>query len=622
MESKGKLNLVSVGPGFADLVPPLAEAALRESDVIIGYKLYFTWIQPLIDGKEVHSFSLTQERERAQKAIACARARRTVSLVSSGDIGIYGMAPLVLEEMREEEEFQLQIIPGVSAANSSAALLGSPLGHDFAALSLSDLLCPWEWIENRARYLAKADLVTALYNVQSQSRPDGIYRILRILLEEKSANTWCGVVRNAFRPDQTVYLSSLAELQERQFDMLTTIIVGNRFTQKKGRFIYTPRGYHGWTLANERERAGASDLSDEATGVLDDRAKSESAGNDEAAATNETTHNRQLLVNEREPSPVAAGSENGRSGTPETDNTFNRQRPTANRQRPTANRQPPTANGQLPTANRQPLTANQQPIWVFSGTGDGNALAAELSRLGYRLIVSTASDYGAELALMALPGVEVRSGRQGVAARRSQLQQSGAVAIIDATHPFATEISSQLTQLSAELNVPYIRYDRPAAVLPSFAQQAQDMPAAARMAIELGRCIFLATGIKDLDAFVTQSKAEDREWFLRITPDSGSLELALKAGIPRSHICAMQGPFSTDFNLALWSAWRVDCVVTKESGEAGGFHSKAEAADKLGIPFIVVRRPQCSYPVVVSDFKALADLLDHSLSQRGVLQPD
>jgi len=600
MESKGKLNLVSVGPGIADLVPSLAETAIRESAVIIGYKLYFTWIQPLIEGKEVHSFSLTQERERAQKAIACARAGRTVSLVSSGDIGIYGMAPLVLEEMRAEEEFQLQIIPGVSAANSSAALLGSPLGHDFATLSLSDLLCPWEWIENRARYLAKADLVTALYNVQSQSRPDGIYRILRVLLEEKSANTWCGVVRNAFRPDQTVYLCSLAELQERQFDMLTTIIVGNRFTQKKGQFIYTPRGYHGWTLANEREPSPAA------------------AGSEGARLRPVVRNSGRLRLASREragTSPAAVEIEDSQSAAPATDDTPNRQPPTANRQLPTANRQPPTANG-------QPLTANRQPIWVFSGTGDGNALAAELSRLGYRLIVSTASDYGAELASVALPGVEVRSGRQGVAARRSQLQQSGAVAIIDATHPFATEISSQLTQLSVELNVPYIRYERPAVALPSFAQQAPDMPAAAQMAIELGRRIFVATGIKDLDAFVTQSEAEHREWFLRITPDSGSLELALKAGIPRSHICAMQGPFSTDFNLALWSAWRVDCVVTKDSGEAGGFHSKAEAADKLGIPLIVVRRPQCSYPVVVSDFTALADLLEHSLSQRGVLQPD
>src|SRR6202007_3453305 len=112
-----------------------------------------------------------------------------------------GMAPLVLEEMSADEEFQLQVIPGVSAANSSAALLGSPLSHDFATLSLADLLCPWEWIENRARHLAKANLAIALYNVQSQSRPDGIYRILRILLEEKRENPRCGVVRKAFRPD-------------------------------------------------------------------------------------------------------------------------------------------------------------------------------------------------------------------------------------------------------------------------------------------------------------------------------------------------------------------------------------------------------------------------------------
>ena len=532
MTSKGKLNLVSVGPGFINLVPPLAEFALRESEVVVGYKLYFTWIQPLLEGKEIHSFSLTQERERAQKAIACARAGKTVSLVSSGDIGIYGMASLVLEEMREEEEFQLQIIPGVSAANSSAALLGAPLSHDFATLSLSDLLCPWEWIENRARHLAKADLVIALYNVQSQSRPDGIYRILRILMEEKSANTWCGVVRNAFRPDQNVYLCSLAELQKRQFDMLTTIIVGNRFTRRKGRFIYTPRGYHGWNADN--------------------------AGN----------------------------ADNGGAVVPAT-------------------------------GNRQPLTANRQPIWVFTGTSDGNALAAELSRRGHHLIVSTASDYGGELASIILPGVEVRSGRQGVEERRSQLQHSRAAAIVDATHPFATEISKQLTRLSAELNIPYIRYERPAAVLPSFARQVTDMSTAARLAIEIGQRIFLATGIKDIDTFVRAPGAECREWFLRITPDTGSLEVALKLGVPRSQICAMQGPFSSDLNIALWSAWKIDCVVSKESGEAGGFDSKAEAADKLKIPLIVVRRPQLSYPVVASDFNTLADMLDRSLSRRG-----
>jgi precorrin-6x reductase len=542
MQNKGKLNLVSVGPGFMDLVPPLAEIALRESNIIVGYKLYFNWIQSLIEGREIHSFSLTQERERAQKAIACARSGNIVSLVSSGDIGIYGMAPLVLEEMSEDEEFQLQVIPGVSAANSSAALLGSPLSHDFATLSLSDLLCPWEWIENRARHLARADLVIALYNVQSQSRPDGIYRILHILSEEKAASTWCGVVRNAFRPDQSVYLCSLAELQERQFDMLTTIIVGNRFTQRKGQFIYTPRGYNGWPRVNARERTG--------------------------------TH--------------------GNAGN--AGNVGN------------------VATGDLLTANDQAQTANRQPVWVFSGTRDGNALAAELLGRGYRVIVSTASDYGGETASIVLPGVEIRSGRLGMAARRSQLRASGAIAIVDATHPFAVGISEQLIELAAELTISYIRYERPAAVMPSFARQAADIAAAARLATEIGHRIFLATGIKDLDTFLAQQGAEQREWFLRITPDAGSLELALKAGIPRSHLCAMQGPFSTEFNTALWSAWKVDCVVTKESGETGGFSFKAEAASKLGIPLIVVKRPQLSYPVVTSDFNSVAQLLKQSLS--------
>src|SRR5246500_4488339 len=209
MQSKGKLNLVSVGPGFMNLVPPIAEIALRESDVVVGYRLYFTWIESLIEGKEIHSFSLTQERERAQKAIACARGGKIVSLVSSGDIGIYGMAPLVFEEMREEENFQLQIVPGVSAANSSAALLGSPLSHDFATLSLSDLLCPWEWIEHRARHLAQADIVTALYNLQSRERQDGVYRILEIMLEHKSPETCCGVVKNAYREGEEHYVCTL-----------------------------------------------------------------------------------------------------------------------------------------------------------------------------------------------------------------------------------------------------------------------------------------------------------------------------------------------------------------------------------------------------------------------------
>ena len=206
----------------------------------------------MIEGKEIHTLPLTKERERAAKAIELARAGCVASLVSSGDIGVYAMASLVLEEMREEDDFELKIIPGISAANSCASLLGSPLSHDFATLSLSDLLCPWKWIEHRARQLAQADLVTALYNVQSRTRQDGVYRILRILLEHKSPQTCCGVVRNAYRDGQGHYVCTLSELLDRQFDMLTTIIVGNRFTRRKRQFIYTPRGYNSWEVPANR----------------------------------------------------------------------------------------------------------------------------------------------------------------------------------------------------------------------------------------------------------------------------------------------------------------------------------------------------------------------------------
>ena len=155
---RGVLNLVSVGPGFSDLIIPRAEAALRGSDVIVAYELYLRWIQPWLVGKEIHTPPLTQERDRALLAIEKARSGAKVALISSGDIGIYAMAALAFDEMREDDTYEVNVVPGITSANACASLLGSPLSHDFATLSLSDLLCPWEWIENRARHIAQADL--------------------------------------------------------------------------------------------------------------------------------------------------------------------------------------------------------------------------------------------------------------------------------------------------------------------------------------------------------------------------------------------------------------------------------------------------------------------------------
>ena len=526
MMSRGKLHLVSVGPGLAELIPPLAETALRTSDVIVGYELYLTWIKPWIDGKAIFSFALTQERERASLAIEHARNRRVVSLVSGGDIGVYGMAALVLEEMSEEDTFELNVIPGISAATSCASLLGSPLSHDFATLSLSNLLCPWDWIEQRARQLAQADLVVALYNVQSKTRQEGVYRILRLFLEVKGATTWCGVVRNAYRADQESYICTLAELLERKFDMLTTIIVGNRFTQRKREFIFTPRGYRVWTEAGITARRHAD----------------------------------------------------------------------------------------------TPARPYDSPVWVFSGTSDGNALASKLCEIGYHIIVSTATEYGREIVSESLPGITVRSGRMGVEARRREILNSGARAIVDATHPFATAISSQLMQLAEELKIPYLRYERPPAISSYPAILCKTVREAAAESISRGSRVFLATGAKDLPAFLKHEGASRCEWYVRISPDS--LERALSLGVPRANICAMQGPFLKEFDEVLWKNWRIDCVVTKESGEVGGFLAKAEAAYVLGIPLIVVERPQVDYPIVAYDFETIVGQLQQLLTAGVVKKGD
>jgi len=525
MNSRGRLFLVSAGPGFANLIPPLAEAALRTSEIIVGYDLYLTWIAPWIEGKQIYRLPLTREEERAAMAIEFARAGRTVSLVSSGDIGVYGMAALALELICEDDVFQLEIVPGISAASSCSSLLGAPLSHDYATLSLSDLLCPWEVIERRARQLARADLVIALYNIQSRARTDGVYRILDILLEHKPPTTLCGVVRNAYRPGQEHAIFPLAELSQKKFDMLTTVIIGNKFTYRKKEFIYTARGYHS-RRAESRSQRDQPDLAIE---------------------------------------PVP-----------------------------------------------------EEAIWVFSGTADGNALASRIAESGALVVVSTATSYGRELALIRLPGVAVRSGRIGIDARRWELQVFGARAIVDATHPFATEISSQLITLGGELKIPYLRYERKVVDCSRPAIFCETTEQAAEKAIDIGKRIFLATGSKDLQVFLNHAGARERDWFVRVAPEPESLESALSLGIPRARLFAMQGPCSRELNETLWKDWKIDCVVTKESGPPGGFSAKADAAHSLGIPLIVINRPRLNYPHVATDFDFVIDWLQKlPLSRRG-----
>jgi precorrin-3B C17-methyltransferase len=238
----GRLFVVGLGPGERSAMTGQALEALRQAEVVVGYSGYFPPIADLVAGKECLALPLTQEAERARLAVERLRAGRVVCVISSGDPGVYGMASLVLQCLPEEEQEKVAVVPGVSAVNAAAALLGAPLGHDFAVVSLSDLLTPWEAIERRLRAAAEADFVLALLNPRSRRR-DWQYRRAQAVLAEHRPEAPVGVVRNAYRPGQSIERTTVARMAEAEVDMFTTVIVGCSQTQRRGNALVTPRGY-------------------------------------------------------------------------------------------------------------------------------------------------------------------------------------------------------------------------------------------------------------------------------------------------------------------------------------------------------------------------------------------
>jgi precorrin-3B C17-methyltransferase len=215
--------------------------AIRRAEVVIGYDGYFAGIADLVADKECLALPLTREADRARLAVEHLRAGRTVCVISSGDPGIYAMAGLVLECAAGEDD--IVIVPGVSAVNAAAALLGAPLGHDFAVVSLSDLLTPWDVIERRLRAAAEADFVLALLNPKSRRRDWQYRRAQEVLARHRAPETPVGVVRNAYRPGQAVEVTTVGRMGEAAVDMFTTVIVGSSHTRRFGNVVVTPRGY-------------------------------------------------------------------------------------------------------------------------------------------------------------------------------------------------------------------------------------------------------------------------------------------------------------------------------------------------------------------------------------------
>ncbi len=242
---KGKLTVVSTGPGEAGYLIPEAERALAAADTIVGYKTYIDLILELTTGKEIIVNGMRSEVERCRIAIEKARSGNNVCLVSGGDSGVYGLSGLVLELLTPREAESLTVIPGVTSATASAALLGAPLIHDFAVISLSDLLTEKSLIEKRLEAAAMADFVTVIYNPKSIKRVDLFKKTCNIFLKHRSSKTPVGLVRNAYRNEQKVKITMLEKLcGENWVDMRTTLIIGNSSTYIKGERMITPRGYH------------------------------------------------------------------------------------------------------------------------------------------------------------------------------------------------------------------------------------------------------------------------------------------------------------------------------------------------------------------------------------------
>jgi cobalt-precorrin 5A hydrolase / precorrin-3B C17-methyltransferase len=239
---RGRLALVSLGPGEDTLIPPLAREALVSSEFVVGLDQYVDRIRHLLrPGTRVLTPPLGNEVERAELALAEARAGGSVALVSSGDVGIYAMASPALE--LADEDVDVVVVPGVTAAQAAASLLGSPLGHDHCSVSLSDLLTPWGVIQSRVRAAAEGDFVVSLYNPRSKGRDWQLGKVKEILLEHRPPDTPVGIVKDAYRQTQRVILTDLASLRQEDVDMLTIVLVGSSQTRVVAGRMVTPRGY-------------------------------------------------------------------------------------------------------------------------------------------------------------------------------------------------------------------------------------------------------------------------------------------------------------------------------------------------------------------------------------------
>lgn len=241
-----KIIVAGIGPGSREDITPAVVQAVGEADVVVGYKYYFQFVEAYLKpGCECVDTGMKKERERAEQAFLLAEQGKTVVVISSGDAGIYGMAPLIYDMKRERQsDVEVAVLPGISAFQKAASLLGAPIGHDLCIISLSDLMTPWDVIERRIEAAATGDFVTAVYNPKSNGRYWQLYRLQEVFLKHRSADTPIGYARQAGRPEQDIRVTTLGDFNPEDVDMFTVILIGNSQTFIADGKMVTPRGYY------------------------------------------------------------------------------------------------------------------------------------------------------------------------------------------------------------------------------------------------------------------------------------------------------------------------------------------------------------------------------------------
>lgn len=253
-----KLSLVGLGPGSLEMMSIKAQAVVKNADAIVGYAPYVKMVAPLLKSQTIVKTGMTKEWQRADSAIQLVQEGKNVALVCSGDAGMYAMAPLIFEMLADgTDPIEVETIPGITAANACASLVGAPLGHDSCTISLSDLLTPWDIITKRIEAAASADFAITFYNPRSKKRQNHILEAQQILLKHRNAQTPVAVVNAAYREEQSVQLSTLAHFTELEFGMNAAVIVGNNSSYRFEDWIVTPRGYKNkYTLNDGETREG------------------------------------------------------------------------------------------------------------------------------------------------------------------------------------------------------------------------------------------------------------------------------------------------------------------------------------------------------------------------------